>query len=70
MNTLFHLFHSAVDTIVGKTVLGVGFPAVAVVVSHASINAWLTSASLVMGFTVGLCTLIVMIRKEFKKKDK
>lgn len=47
-----------------KLVVGAGFPLSALAVSHATLNAYLQSASLVVGLVVGILTALSFFKNK------
>lgn len=50
------------ESLLAKCFVGTGTPLAALAISHATLNAWLQSASLVIGIIVGVLTAISIIR--------
>jgi hypothetical protein len=55
------------ESLLTKLFVGTGFPLAAITISHATVNAWLQTASLCIGITVGVLTAISIIKNGFKK---
>jgi len=55
------------ESLLTKLCVGTGIPFAAITISHATVNAWLQSASLVIGITVGVLTAISIIKNGFKR---
>jgi membrane protein implicated in regulation of membrane protease activity len=56
------------DELVSKLFIGAGAPLTGLAVSHATLNLWLQTSSLIIGVIVGLLTLFSFFKKDKKTK--
>ena len=55
------------ESLLTKLFIGTGAPFTALAITHATVNEWLQTGSLIVGITVGLFTAISIVRSGFKK---
>jgi hypothetical protein len=55
------------ESLLTKLFIGTGAPFTALAITHATVNAWMQTASLAVGITVGVLTAISIVRNGFKK---
>jgi membrane protein implicated in regulation of membrane protease activity len=56
------------DELLSKLFIGAGAPLTGLAVSHATLNLWLQTSSLIIGVIVGLLTLFSFFKKDKKTK--